>query len=246
MLWLRESRPQVATVCAVAAAATLLIPGWDRLLTTPACFVSPPEAYHFQGLFTMPGYRNSVSLHYLRDDPMMTWRRTARCATAPAAARRSNRRRSPSTANPTATRSAITEHGARGHDSLSACPAGNGVPGGGHRAGHRDDLRRWRLPTTSTASRRWRFPMPSSRPCLTSMKATSSCPGVPNRTSSRPTLSGTSREPASVFDVIASEPSNPWVVGVENLFTPEFYQLISQSLNDGGVLPVDPDVREQR
>jgi len=37
------------------------------------------------------------------------------------------------------------------------------------------------------------------------------------------------------FDIIASEPSNPWVVGVENLFTPEFYQLVTQSLNDDGV-----------
>ena len=37
------------------------------------------------------------------------------------------------------------------------------------------------------------------------------------------------------FDIIVSEPSNPWVVGVENLFTLEFYKLISESLNEGGV-----------
>ncbi|MCI0676073.1 MAG: fused MFS/spermidine synthase [Phycisphaerales bacterium] len=37
------------------------------------------------------------------------------------------------------------------------------------------------------------------------------------------------------FDVIASEPSNPWVVGVENLFTPEFYRMVTDSLNPGGV-----------
>ena len=37
------------------------------------------------------------------------------------------------------------------------------------------------------------------------------------------------------FDIIVSEPSNPWVLGVENLFTVEFYELISQSLNEGGI-----------
>jgi len=37
------------------------------------------------------------------------------------------------------------------------------------------------------------------------------------------------------FDVIVSEPSNPWVVGVENLFTPEFYRLVNDRLSDEGV-----------
>ena len=37
------------------------------------------------------------------------------------------------------------------------------------------------------------------------------------------------------FDVIISEPSNPWVIGVENLFTPEFYRLVSRSLHESGV-----------
>lgn len=37
------------------------------------------------------------------------------------------------------------------------------------------------------------------------------------------------------FDVIASEPSNPWVVGVENLFTPTFYELAKSVLSHDGV-----------
>lgn len=37
------------------------------------------------------------------------------------------------------------------------------------------------------------------------------------------------------FDIIISEPSNPWVVGVENLFTLEFYKMISKTLNTNGV-----------
>jgi predicted membrane-bound spermidine synthase len=37
------------------------------------------------------------------------------------------------------------------------------------------------------------------------------------------------------YDIILSEPSNPWVSGVASLFTTEFYDRISQSLADGGV-----------
>ena len=38
------------------------------------------------------------------------------------------------------------------------------------------------------------------------------------------------------FDLIVSEPSNPWVAGVENLFSLEFYKLAKKKLRGGGVL----------
>jgi len=37
------------------------------------------------------------------------------------------------------------------------------------------------------------------------------------------------------YDLIVSEPSNPWVSGVASLFTQEFYQRISHYMADGGV-----------
>lgn len=37
------------------------------------------------------------------------------------------------------------------------------------------------------------------------------------------------------FDVIVSEPSNPWVAGVATLYTPEFFQIVRSRLTDGGV-----------
>jgi len=37
------------------------------------------------------------------------------------------------------------------------------------------------------------------------------------------------------FDVIVSEPSNPWISGVSNLFTQEYWELASQRLAPGGV-----------
>ena len=36
------------------------------------------------------------------------------------------------------------------------------------------------------------------------------------------------------YDVIVSEPSNPWVSGVSNLFTREFYRLAKRHLNNDG------------
>ena len=38
------------------------------------------------------------------------------------------------------------------------------------------------------------------------------------------------------YDIVVSEPSNPWVSGVASLFSEEFYRRLSGSLNDGGVL----------
>src|SRR6185437_16064926 len=38
------------------------------------------------------------------------------------------------------------------------------------------------------------------------------------------------------WDIIISEPSNPWVTGVDMLFSREFYQLASEHLTDDGVL----------
>jgi spermidine synthase len=39
----------------------------------------------------------------------------------------------------------------------------------------------------------------------------------------------------SRYDIIVSEPSNPWVSGVASLFTREFYQFVPRHLNPGGV-----------
>ena len=37
------------------------------------------------------------------------------------------------------------------------------------------------------------------------------------------------------FDVIVSEPSNPWVAGVATLYTPEFFRIVRSRLADDGV-----------
>src|SRR5262249_53231916 len=41
---------------------------------------------------------------------------------------------------------------------------------------------------------------------------------------------------ATRYDIIVSEPSNPWVSGVSTLFSEEFYGQVRRYLNDDGVL----------
>ena len=38
------------------------------------------------------------------------------------------------------------------------------------------------------------------------------------------------------FDLIVSQPSNPWIAGVENVFSLEFYELAKKALSENGVL----------
>ena len=38
------------------------------------------------------------------------------------------------------------------------------------------------------------------------------------------------------YDIITSEPSNPWIAGIGDLFTEEFFELASRRLNDGGIM----------
>jgi hypothetical protein len=38
------------------------------------------------------------------------------------------------------------------------------------------------------------------------------------------------------FDLVTLEPSNPWVTGVENLFTRDFYSIVKDSLTEDGVV----------
>lgn len=47
-------------------------------------------------------------------------------------------------------------------------------------------------------------------------------------------LQGTSAR----YDLITSQPTNPWIAGVTNLFTQEFFSLARERLADGGVLAV--------
>lgn len=44
------------------------------------------------------------------------------------------------------------------------------------------------------------------------------------------------KEVNNKYDIIISEPTNPWVNGVENLFTSYFYDLVKSQLNENGIL----------
>lgn len=55
---------------------------------------------------------------------------------------------------------------------------------------------------------------------------------VPILDDGRNFLAGTAQR----FDLVLSEPSNPWLAGVSNLFTREFYETAAAKLSDGGIL----------
>ncbi len=38
------------------------------------------------------------------------------------------------------------------------------------------------------------------------------------------------------FDVIISEPSNPWIAGIGNLFSKEYFERCKEKLNPGGIM----------
>ena len=66
--------------------------------------------------------------------------------------------------------------------------------------------------------------------------------GVNDSVLSRPTVSAVVDDArsalqvdASTYDVIVSEPSNPWVAGVATLYTPEFFRILRRRLADNGV-----------
>ena len=37
------------------------------------------------------------------------------------------------------------------------------------------------------------------------------------------------------YDVITAEPSNPWITGIANLYTREFYRVINSKIKDDGI-----------
>ncbi len=43
-------------------------------------------------------------------------------------------------------------------------------------------------------------------------------------------------QPDNRYDVVVSEPSNPWISGIGNLFSKQYFEEIAAHLNDGGVL----------
>ncbi|MCI0411076.1 MAG: fused MFS/spermidine synthase, partial [Acidobacteria bacterium] len=46
------------------------------------------------------------------------------------------------------------------------------------------------------------------------------------------------QQTSDLFDLIVSQPTNPWVAGVTNLFTEEFFRIARERLEPGGVLAV--------
>ncbi len=234
----REPRRWPAMACLAAAAAVFLLPGWNRIGHIVAAYRDGTvQPHHFQGFFQQPRAYETFQVHLLRDDPGATIAAYAAMEPDPilsgAAVSRTLAVNGKSDGNTIGDYSNMVLSAmlpylyAPRETALEAAVVGLGTG------------------MTSGAL--------ASMPDVASVTTLEISPGVieaarffddgnfglSSASASRIVLTDAFRyfaRSTRTFDLIASEPSNPWVVGVENLFTPEFYALVSRALGERGVL----------
>jgi spermidine synthase len=236
-LWWRESRNKLAVIGALAAVAVFFLPAWNRELHLFSLHRTKETAYfHFKGLFHLPGRIPDESVLLLRDDPNAT-----------VALARVN--------NPVIGTNDIVQ---------SMSISVNGKPDGDTVADYSNMVLTGLLPYLySPRERDLNVAVVGLGSGMTS-GVVASVEDVGSVTTLEISKSVIAAAPLIAdhnfnvaanpksrfvqndafrffarntvkFDVVISEPSNPWVVGVENLFTPEFYSIASNSLRDDGV-----------
>lgn len=237
LLRVRSGRRISAAVSAAAAIGAIsLLPGWDRTLHCTGLFRHDTvQQYHFKGLFYMPRH-DELEVLYLRDDPTMTVSAYNVTPFIQALGRKVESRsiavNAKSDGNTIGDYSNMVLAGvipylysSREHGLKTAVVGlGTGMTAGALAAG--DDVDSVTVLEIS----------PAVAEALHFFDQSNF--GLSKNPKARIIQTDAFRffaRTGGKFDVIASEPSNPWVVGVENLFTPEFYQLVTKSLNDDGV-----------
>jgi spermidine synthase len=233
----RSARRPLAVWCLAGAAAAFLLPPWNRAAHVIGLFRQQSvQEWHFQGPFHLPSSRDDLDLLLLRDDPSTTVAVYAKpvdpfvCATATAKTITVNGKSDGNTIADYSTVALLAmvpylysprQSGLK----VAVVGLGTGITSGAL----------------------------ASMPDVESVTTLEISPGVIEAARFFDDCSfELSRNPKSrivqtdafrffarteeKFDLIVSEPSNPWVVGVENLFTPEFYALAAGALTDGGLL----------
>ncbi len=234
----RGTRRWPAVACLAAAASAFLLPGWNRTSHVVAAYRDGTvQPHHFQGLFRLPWAGEAFQVHLLRDDPGATIAAYAAVEPDPimagAAVSKTLAVNGKSDGNTIGDYSNMVLSAmlpylyAPREAALEAAVVGLGTG------------------MTSGAL--------AAMPDVVSVTTLEISPGVieaarffdegnfglSGAPASRIVLTDAFRyfaRSTRTFDMIASEPSNPWVAGVENLFTPEFYALVSRALGESGVL----------
>ncbi len=232
----RSSSRRPALACLAAAALAFLLPGWNRICHVVAVYRhGTVQPYHFQGLFELPGRHESMEVLMLRDDPGATVSAysimSVRPATGFAVSKTLTVNAKPD-GNTIGDYSNMVLSGivpylySPRESGLHAAVVGLGTGMTSGALASVPDVESVTtleiFPAVIKAARFFEdgnFNLPANpRSQIVQIDAFRF-------------FGRTSRK----FDLIVSEPSNPWVTGVENLFTPEYYALVSRALADGGV-----------
>jgi hypothetical protein len=233
----RIPRRRTAVACLAAAAVTFLLPGWDRICHVVGLFRhGTVQPYHFQGLFHLPDRHESLEVLMLRDDPGATISAYEVTSTRPGVSARTYSRTLTVNAKPDGNTvgdysnmvlSGIVPYLYAPRESgldTAVVGLGTGMTSGALAS----------MPDVESVTTLEIFPavIAASRHFDVGNFDLSADPGSQIVQADAFRYFGrTGRR----FDVIVSEPSNPWVTGVENLFTPEYYALVSRALAEGGV-----------
>ena len=238
VLSLRSRRRQLAMACLIGAAAGFLLPEWNRLSHVAGVYrYAGVRDFHFQGLFYIPPPGDELSVGLLRDDPSATIAaysvKDIDSDIAGVPASKSIAVNGKSDGNTIGDYSNMVLAGMLPYlfsprqSGINAAVVGLGT---GMTAGALASLPDVQSVTTLEISRGVIQASPFFDDGDFNL-STNPKSHIIQTDAFRFFARGKQK-----FDIIASEPSNPWVVGVENLFTPEYYALADRALNDGGVL----------
>ena len=229
LLW-REGRHRLCGAALLAVVAAIAAPQWNRDLHMYGIFRERlPKFFHFQGLFTLPDYMNGHHALFYRDDPNSS-----------VAVIQNDR--DPKTI--------ITVNGKSDGDTvgdfstqvlLGTLPYVLGPSGNQLHAAVIGLGTGWSASVLGRASDVSQVKVVEMNPGV--IEASPIFENAIGPILSNPKLSVVQSDAfrffartSKRFDIVVSEPSNPWVVGVENLFSREFYEMVQQALTADGVL----------
>jgi spermidine synthase len=234
----RIPRRNAAIACLAAAAGAFLLPGWNRIGHINCMYRhGSVQDFHFRGLFRLPAQDEALEVLMLRDDPGATVAAYAVTVEDPDSGGTVVARTIAVNVKPDA-----NTIGDYSNMVLSGMVPWLYAP---RAAGLRAAVVGLGAGLTSGAL--------AAMPDVESVTTLEISPGVIEAAPFfDPDTFGLSSNPRSrivetdafrffarsdeKFDIIVSEPSNPWVAGVENLFTPEYYALAGAALAEDGLL----------
>lgn len=234
-LFIRQGTPRTGAVFIVLAAAVFALPNWNRTYHEFGIYrATTADEEHFRGLFYIPDLQDSNTV-FFRDDPSMTVAVTENTHPLPSGAMITSRAimvNGKSDGNTTGDYSNMILTGilpylyAQKERDLDAVVIGLGTGMTSGVLAQAADVRKVTTLEISDA-------VMEALPYFDDFNF-----GLSRHEKSEIVHTDAFRffaRDRRGFDLVVSEPSNPWVVGVDNLFTREYYELASRVMNEGAI-----------